>query len=79
MRDLIIATVRTASQALTTFAIAGLLSIGIVVDAVSVENLFTAVAMGLVTLILNLLSSKAPWINRVLSLGLSTSDPTYDE
>lgn len=77
MRDVITAGVRTAVQVAVAAIVAWALKLGIEVDSVALEAALFSVATGLVTVGLNLLQQKLPWLGSVLSLGLSRSTPTY--
>ena len=81
MRDRIIAGVRTTVQT----ALAGgsaalaatLLDKGVELDLSWLPLAGAAVAVGLTTMVLNWLEQKVPAVTKILSLGLSTSTPTY--
>lgn len=77
MRDLITGAVRTGVQAFVTFAVAWLASVNIAVDENALKMVLTALAVGVVTLVLNGLQKKWPWLATVFSLGLSKSTPSY--
>lgn len=76
-RDLLTAAVRTAVQGLAGWAVYQLARLGVTVDAVALEGLLFAVATGAVTLLLRWAETQLPWLPRLLSLGLSTTGPTY--
>lgn len=77
MSDAIIAAVRTAVQAGVTFAVAWLTAKGIELDQPALEAVAMSLAIGVVTLLLNKLQEKWPWMGTILSLGLSKNTPTY--
>ena len=76
MSDAIIAAVRTAVQAGITFLGAWLLARGIVLDP-AIEAALMTIAIGAVTLILNKLQERFPWLGQILSLGMSSNGPSY--
>lgn len=77
MRDLLTAGVRTAVQAGVAAAVGWLAKVGIDVDAQAFEAVVFALASGVVAILLNWLGSKFPVVNRITSLGLSTSSANY--
>lgn len=77
MRDILTAGVRTAVQVAVAAIVATLANLGLDVDGVALEALLFSVATGLVTIVLNWLQTKLPWLGTVLSLGLSKSTPSY--
>lgn len=82
MRDQLIASIRTTMQGLVTAGLAWLSAwllsrFGIDVDLSGVVPAVVAIAIGFVTFALNWLQKKVPLIGRILSLGLSSSTPSY--
>ncbi len=77
MRDLITSGVKTAVQVGVTAAVAWAASVGINVDSVVLEAATFSVAVGVVTVGLNWLSAKWPTVGKILSLGLTSSTPSY--
>lgn len=76
-RDLLTAAVRTAVQGLAGWAVYELAERGIQLDQMALEGLLFAAATGAATLLLRWLETQLPWLPRILSLGLSTTGPTY--
>lgn len=76
MRDSIIAAVRTTMQGAIAFGVAWLAAKGIDVDP-AVQDAILITAIGLVTLGLNELQKRVPFVGKLLSFGLSTSTPSY--
>lgn len=78
MRDAIVAAVRTALQSAVA---AGLAWLG---GAVGVDvpeeyvTLTVLLLLGVVVLVLNWLGERFPLVNSVLSLGMSSSTPSYE-
>lgn len=77
MRDLITAAVRTAVAAAVTAIIAWLAGFGIDLDPTALEAVLAGLAVGVVNLVLNWLTTKVPWLATVISLGLSRENPSY--
>jgi len=71
--------IRTAVQAGVGFVIAWLASKGFTVDAVALEGVVFAVITGFAAAGLRLIERHAPWLTRVMSLGLSSRKPVYVE
>lgn len=76
MRDTLIAAIRTGVQAIIGLlaTVPWLNDLGI---NVQLEALLTALGVALVTLILNWLEKKLPWLTPILSLGATKSTATY--
>lgn len=77
MRDLITGAVRTAVQGLATLVVAWLVQINVNIDADALNAVLFPVALGVVTIVLNWLQAKFPWLAKVFSLGLSKATPSY--
>ena len=84
VRDVLISAVKTAVQvlvaALLTWAtpvLDWLANQGVTVDQSAVEAFAFAVVTGLVTMGLNAAGKRWPWVNTILSLGLSRQGPKY--
>lgn len=79
MRDLITAGIKTAVQLAVSAFVAWLLNFGIDIggQAEALSTALFAVATGVVAAILNWLGQKFPIINKIVSLGLSSSSATY--
>lgn len=77
MRDMIIAGVRTAVQVGVAAAVAWAAKLGLDVDGVALEAFLFSVTTGVVTIILNWLQAKFPFLGNLLSLGLSSNTPSY--
>lgn len=77
MSNAIIAAVRTAVQAGLTFGVAWLVAKGINADYAQIEAVVMPIAIGAVTLLLNKLQEKFPWVGQILSLGMTSNTPTY--
>ena len=77
MRDLITSGVKTAVQVAVAALGAWAASLGIDFDSVALEATLFSIATGAVAIALNALAAKWPILNRVLSLGLTTSGPNY--
>lgn len=77
MRDMIIAGVRTAVQVGVAAVIAWAANLGLDVDGAALEAFLFSVAVGLVTVVLNWLQAKFPFLGNILSLGLSSRTPSY--
>ncbi len=77
MRDMIIAGVRTAVQVAVAAIVAWALNLGLNIDAVALEAALFSVVTGVVTIGLNWLSAKVPFIGSILSLGGVLPNPTY--
>jgi uncharacterized membrane protein (DUF441 family) len=71
--------IRTAVQAGVGFVLAWLATKGITLDAVALEGVLFALVTGLAAAGLRLIERHAPWMTRVLSLGLSARKPVYVE
>jgi hypothetical protein len=76
LRDSIIAAVRTTVQTAIGTGVAYLAAQGITVDP-AVESAALVVIVGLVTLGLNELQKRVPFVGKLLSVGLSESTPSY--
>lgn len=76
MRDSVIAAVRTAVQSGITLGVIWLTARGIEVDP-AVEAGLLAIAIGLVTLALNELQERVPFVGKLLSLGITSNTPSY--
>jgi hypothetical protein len=74
---MITAGVRTAVQVAVAAVVAWALNLGLNIDAVALEAVLFSIATGAVTIVLNWLSEKIPFLGQILSLGLSKSTPTY--
>lgn len=83
MRDTITSAVRTGVQAIVTGGVAWLattFAIELPADAVAgLEIGLFALAMAVVTLVLNLVARKFPWLNQVMSLGRGNESVSYDK
>lgn len=77
MRDIVIAAIRTTVQAGVVAAAAYFTGLGFDVDPTALEAAVLPIVVGLVTLVLNWLQTKFPWIGSILSLGASKSTPSY--
>lgn len=77
MRDVIIAGVRTAVQVGVAASVAWATNLGLDIDGAALEAFLFSVTTGVVTMVLNYVSVKVPFIGTLLSLGLSRSTPTY--
>lgn len=78
IRNRIILGVRTASQVAVAAGIAWLASRGIEVPEVPAREVFGAVAVGAVAIVLDFAQAQWPIIGRILSWGLTTSSPSYE-
>ena len=77
MRDMIIAGVRTAVQVGVAATVAWAAKLGLDIDSVALEAFLFSVTTGVITIALNWLQAKLPWLGTILSFGLSGSTPTY--
>lgn len=77
MRQALIAAIRTGIQAVIAALVAWLVGQGIDVPAEWAEATILLL-LGIVVFLLNKAGEKWPWINQLLSLGLSPSTPTYE-
>ena len=77
MRDAIIAGVRTAVQAGVGAVIAWAANLGLDIDGVALEAFAFSAIVGAVTVVLNKLQARFPWLGTILSLGMSKSNPVY--
>lgn len=77
MRDLITSGVKTAVQVAVAAIVAWVAQLGFDIDAVALEAGLFALVTGLVAVVLNALATKWPIVGRVLSLGLTSSTPSY--
>jgi hypothetical protein len=81
MRDLITTGVKTAVQVVVAALITWLASLGIDIAEMqlAVETALFAVVSGLVAIGLNWVGQKIPFVNRLLSLGLTKESASYTE
>lgn len=77
MKDSMIAAVRTGVQAIVGLLVSVPFIAGLDV-ARELESLLAAVAIAVVTLVLNWAQQRLPWLGKILSLGLSDSGPSYE-
>lgn len=77
MRDLIIAGLRTAIQVGVAATVAWAAGLGLDVDGAALEAFLFSVTTGVVTIVLNWLAAKVPFIGQILSLGGILPNPTY--
>lgn len=77
MKDSMIAAVRTGVQAIVGLLVSVPFIAGLDV-ARELESLLAAVAIAVVTLVLNWAQQRLPWLGKILSLGLSGSGPSYE-
>lgn len=76
MRDTLVAAIRTGVQAIIGLLV-GVPFIASLDIATEVEAILMAVAVAVVTLVLNFLEKKLPWLTPILSLGATKSTATY--
>lgn len=77
MRQLLIASVRTAMQTFATLIVVWLTSINIGMDVDALSAVLAALGVGVVTLILRWLETRFPWLTPILSLGVTKTGPSY--
>jgi hypothetical protein len=77
MKDIVIAGVRTAVQVGVASAVAWAAKLGLDIDSVALEAVAFSVTVGAVTMALNWLTVKVPFLGSLLSLGLSKNTPAY--
>ena len=58
-------------------AVAWAANLGLDIDGAALEAAAFSVSVGAVTMVLNWLQAKVPWLGSLLSLGLSKNTPAY--
>jgi hypothetical protein len=74
---MIIAGIRTAVQVAVAATVAWAAGLGLNIDGVALEAALFSVVTGVVTVALNWLSAKVPFVGKILSLGGILPNPTY--
>ena len=77
MRDLVTSGVKTAVQVIVAAVVAWATRVGLDVDSQALETVLFGVGTGLVAVVLNWVGSRFPWVNTILSLGLTKQSATY--